>query len=163
MDRKEQLIKAMGLKYIGWGLYKDNLGSNYMWNITRQEMKVMKPFSDKHNKESYITLPDGTHVYVKDGEIHRDGDKPAVLANVSKSFEHHYYKNGKHNREGDKPSSILNDGTKIWHKDGEYHRDDDKPAIEYPSGKKQYYKNGKFIKEKINETKLLARIDEYLL
>ena len=58
-------------------------------------------------------------VWTKDGEIHRDGDKPAM---------------------------VYTNGSKHWYKHGKLHRDGDKPAIvhdkDFPEDN-EYWKNGK--------------------
>ena len=45
-----------------------------------------------------------------------------------------YRKNGILHRDGDKPAVIYNDGTMFWYKEGKIHRDGDKPAVIYPDG-----------------------------
>jgi len=82
---------------------------------------------------------DGDRYYYKNGKLHRDGDKPAVIWADGTKF---YYKNGKLHRGGDKPAVIYTNGTK-YYKNGELHRDGDKPAVICASGTKYYYKNGK--------------------
>ena len=52
----------------------------------------------------------GTILWTKNGELHRDDDLPAV--------EYEY-------------------GTKLWYKDGVKHRDNDLPAVEHADGTKE--------------------------
>jgi len=91
--------------------------------------------------------------YYKDGELHRDGDKPAYIDYYgSGSVYHKYYKDGEMYRDGDKPpvvkynkyGNVTHEG---WYKDGALHRDGDKPAVvaynEDGSIKaEEYFKNG---------------------
>lgn len=55
-----------------------------------------------------------------------------------------WYKNGKLHRDGDKPALIYTGG-KIWYKNGKFHRDNNRPAIVYENGIKEWYINGNFI------------------
>jgi hypothetical protein len=52
-----------------------------------------------------------------------------------------WWKNGNMHRDNDKPAVIRFDGTKEWLKNGKRHRDNDKPAI-LQNGFKRWYKNG---------------------
>jgi hypothetical protein len=56
-----------------------------------------------------------------------------------------YYKEGELHRDGDEPAIEYSDGTKYYYKEGLPHRDGDKPAIEWPDGTKYYYKEKKEI------------------
>jgi len=77
----------------------------------------------------------------KDGQIHRDGDLPAVIyADGTKS----YYKNGNCHRDGDLPAIEWIDGTKKFFKDGKLHRDNGKPAVIFKN-KYEYWLDGKRI------------------
>ena len=59
---------------------------------------------------------DGTEFWKnKEGQLHRDGDLPAV---------------------------IYANGAKYWWKNGQLHRDGDKPAIIFANGEEEYYNNG---------------------
>jgi antitoxin component YwqK of YwqJK toxin-antitoxin module len=79
----------------------------------------------------------------KKGQLHRDGDKPAViLANGTQ----YWFRNGEIHRDNDLPAVIRASGTKEWYQHGELHRDNGKPAIVYGDGTKEWYKNGEFIK-----------------
>jgi len=57
-----------------------------------------------------------------------------------------WYKNGKLHRDGDKPAVVYAHGDQCWYKNGELHRDGDKPAIVYVNGFKAWYKNGRLVK-----------------
>jgi hypothetical protein len=51
-------------------------------------------------------------------------------------------KNGDWHRDGDKPARIWTNGTLKWVKNGQPHRDDDKPAAIYAEGTLEWWKNG---------------------
>lgn len=53
-----------------------------------------------------------------------------------------YYKNGQRHRDGDKPAVIRVDGTVWYYKDDELHRDGDLPARIWADGSAEYWKNG---------------------
>jgi len=75
----------------------------------------------------------------KEGQLHRDGDLPAVIyANGAK----YWCKNGQLHRDGDLPAIIFANGRKEWWKNSKRHRDGDQPAIIWPNGAKAWYKNG---------------------
>ncbi len=75
------------------------------------------------------------------GQIHRDGDLPAVEA---KDGSKYWHQNGKLHRDGGLPAIEFPDGTKEWYQNGRYHRDGDLPAIEWADGTKEWWINGKF-------------------
>lgn len=63
---------------------------------------------------------------------------------VDKYGNQTWYKNGQIHRDGDKPAVIYIDGSKLWLKNGEVHRDGDQPAVIYVgSGMQFWYKNGR--------------------
>ena len=74
------------------------------------------------------------------GQLHRDGDLPAVEA---KDGSKYWYQNGEHHREGG-PAVELESGTKGWYQNGKLHRDGGLPAIEFPDGTKEWYQNGRY-------------------
>jgi hypothetical protein len=79
--------------------------------------------------------------WYKNGELHRDYDKPAV---INFGGTQKWYKNGKLHRDNDMPAVIFYTGTQIWYKNGKEHRDNDMPAVIDSYGKyKKWYKNGK--------------------
>jgi hypothetical protein len=53
-----------------------------------------------------------------------------------------FYKNGRLHRDGDKPAIIRVDGTQHWFKDGKRHRGGDNPAVIWADGRKEWYRNG---------------------
>lgn len=73
----------------------------------------------------------------KNGRLHRDGDKPAVIDACGRFW----YKNGNLHRDGDKPAVILRDGSRFWYKNDAYHRIG-KPAFQTSDGHEYYYENG---------------------
>lgn len=96
--------------------------------------------------------------FYKDGELHRDGDLPAVIyADGTRCW----WKNGKRHRDNDLPAIICVNGDRGWFKNGLPHRDGDKPAVISPSTSgtlKRWYKNGEeyFLNEKQTKSKLIA-------
>ncbi len=89
-------------------------------NTSQQEIEQD---SDKNLVWDVLSEPapmvndDGTKFwYNKDGELHRDNDRPAIE---------------------------YISGSKSWYKNGEWHRDNDKPAIVWVDAKDQWYTNGK--------------------
>lgn len=89
---------------------------------------------------------DGTKNYkwYKEGKLHREGDKPAIIDTDDIVTHEKYYIEGYPYREEDKPDSVWYENDKIikseWH-DGKYlHREEDKPAVieEFPDGRILY-------------------------
>jgi hypothetical protein len=83
----------------------------------------------------------GAQVWYKNGQYHRDGDKPAVIGATGTLI---WWKNGQVHRDGDMPAVILADGSLEWYKNGVYHRVGDKPSLIEATGSLQWYKNGKW-------------------
>jgi hypothetical protein len=82
---------------------------------------------------------DGTLVWYKNGQIHRDGDKPAL---IDASGALWWFKNGVPHRDGDLPAWISANGDLEWCKNGLRHRDGDKPAGINATGTLRWFKNG---------------------
>jgi len=61
---------------------------------------------------------DGTTTWFKNGLIHRDGDRPAIIHRFYKKW----YRDGVIHRDGDRPAHIGK-YDKCWYKDGRLHRD----------------------------------------
>ena len=74
-----------------------------------------------------------------DGELHRDGDQPAVISADSKFW----YVHGKMQRDGDQPADIGADGSKSWWINAKCHREGDQPAQIWADGRKAWYIHGK--------------------
>jgi len=53
--------------------------------------------------------------WYKDGQCHRDNDKPAVIWHNGARY---WYKNGRRHRDNDKPATIKSDGTEEFWKGG---------------------------------------------
>lgn len=113
--------------------------------------------------ETHIVYPDGEQRWLKDGELHRDNDLPAVIIGDNKEWHQHgelhrdgdkpavigedgneeWYQHGELHRDGDKPAIIDEDGNKHWYQHGERHRDGDRPALIFSHGDQEWYQNGK--------------------
>ena len=92
-------------------------------------------------KEStLIKRRDGTRAWYRHGELHRDGDKPAVEQTNGTRW---WYRDGKLHREGGKPAVERANGSRWWYRHGELHRDGDKPAVEQTNGTRWWYRDGK--------------------
>ena len=61
----------------------------------------------------------GTKIWSINGNLHRLGDKPAVIGSDGSRW---WYENGKLHRLGDKPAVIWSDGNKLWYENGMRHR-----------------------------------------
>jgi hypothetical protein len=83
----------------------------------------------------------GTLQWDKNGDLHRDGDNPALIYGDGTL---QWWKNGRHHRDGDKPAEIDADGTLVWWKNGVYHRDGDLPAVINADGTLAWWKNGQW-------------------
>jgi hypothetical protein len=81
---------------------------------------------------------DGALEWLKNGDWHRDGDKPAVI-DADGSLR--WYKNGLRHRDSDKPATICPDGTLVWYKNDKLHRVTG-PAVINPNNKHRYWING---------------------
>jgi len=85
---------------------------------------------------------DGDKTWFKNGKLHRDRDKPAIeIANGGK----YWYQNGELHRNGDKPAIECANGRKEWYQNGKLHRDGDKPALELVGGSKEWHKSGELV------------------
>jgi len=92
----------------------------------------------------YLIYTDEKKEWHKNGELHRENDKPAVICyNGTKKW----YINGKLHRENDLPAIETCYGHKEWYKNGELHRENDKPAVEYANGDKTWYKHDRIHRE----------------
>ena len=94
-------------------------------------------------KRKYPGVPYKINLYSiisqKNNKLHSYGDAPAeVGVDEGKSW----YKEGKLHRENDKPA-VIYDEAKQWYYHGKLHRENDKPAIISLEGEKSYYYHGK--------------------
>jgi hypothetical protein len=77
-------------------------------------------------KSTMTTRPDGTREWRNEkGELHRDGDLPAVQF-LDGSLE--YYAEGKRHREGDRPAVVQAGGLRIFWQKGKRFREGGKPV-----------------------------------
>lgn len=120
-------------------------------------------------KDDWIQVPkwiDGTNTSLSDddfywhknGLLHRDDDKPAVIS------EHalEWYQNGVLHRKNDKPALVLDTGFREWYKNGQLHRDHDRPALIANYSRKQWYKNGKEYFPEVSIIKAIKFEDLYI-
>lgn len=80
----------------------------------------------------------GIERWYKDGELHRDGDQPAIIYDDGSRY---WYQHGQVHRDADKPAVICADGYQAWYKADKRHRDGDKPARIWPNDKVEYWVN----------------------
>ena len=97
--------------------------------------KLMASYRDKSNTEVW---QDGTLIWVKNHQWHRDGDNPAIIF-ADGTLQ--WWKNGERHRDGDKPAAIWADGTLVWYKNGLLHRTTG-PAVIWPNNEHEYRING---------------------
>lgn len=81
------------------------------------------------------------YTYNASGQLHSFDDRPAIV--YESSGAQYWYKNGKLHRDRDKPAVIDREGAQYWYKNGKFHREGDKPAIVYSDGKQLWFKNDK--------------------
>jgi hypothetical protein len=62
--------------------------------------------------------PRGTKLWFKHGELHRDGDLPAIVYPGYQAW----YQDGKQHRDGDQPAAIWEDALMVWCCHGVLHR-----------------------------------------
>lgn len=106
----------------------------------KQQTEEKSTFVDMRIGKFEVVSIGGRITHYKNGKIHRDGDKPAVIyADGTQS----YYKDGELHRDGDKPAEIFENGRQHFYKNGQLHRDGDKPAVIYADGSQRYFKDGK--------------------
>ena len=72
--------------------------------------------TEKFDKPSYSWAISPAKVWEnKEGQFHRDDDKPAIICDDGSRF---WYKNGKLHRNNGKPAIIAFDGSMCWLKKG---------------------------------------------
>jgi len=79
--------------------------------------------------EPSIVYDNETRLWHKNGDLHRDGDLPAVV-NESEDYYYEWFQNGLLHRDGDKPA-IVDECLKEWYRNGVRHRDGYKPAYKH--------------------------------
>jgi hypothetical protein len=110
----------------------------------------------------YIKRQNGNEEWYEYGELHRDGDLPAIVCDngdmiwFRNGVRHRdgglpahiyaggreWWKNGLIHRGGDLPARICDNGDMGWFKNGLRHRDRDLPAIIWNNGTRVWYRNG---------------------
>lgn len=87
-------------------------------------------------REMLHTIYPQHKIWWKNGELYREETDGFRM----------YYKNGQFHRDDDKPAYEFIGVFKKWYKNGKLHRAGGKPAVEYTDGYKSWYKNGVLIK-----------------
>jgi hypothetical protein len=64
------------------------------------------------------------------------------ISTGTRTENQYWYKEGEVHRDGDLPAIILSNGDQYWYKEGEVHRDGDLPAIILSCGDQYWYKEG---------------------
>lgn len=93
----------------------------------------------------------GVHSWYRDGILHRDGDKPAMIyySSDGKVLHRIWMKNGKRHRGEDKPAEIVFNGNLLtWYKHGRKHRENGPAFIDNINGIERWYIDGIEIQEK---------------
>lgn len=86
-----------------------------------------------------VELTDGAKEWWVNGKCHRDGGLPAI---ESADGVRAWYQNDKLHRDGDLPAIEDDDGSKWWYQNDQPHRDDGLPAVEMADGTKNWCQNG---------------------
>jgi hypothetical protein len=106
------------------------------WPVSSE---LMASYKDGSHSEEWAN---GTLLWFKkNGQRHRDDDKPAVIESTGRLA---WYKNGILHRDDDRPAVIDATGALSWWKNDKLHRDSDKPARIYADGSLAWYKNAKW-------------------
>jgi hypothetical protein len=90
--------------------------------------------------------PEGYSPDCSYNELHRLGDKPAV---IYPNGDQEWWQEGRQHRDGDKPAAIYADGTLEWYQDSHLCRADGKPAIVHPDGTEEFYSCSSYNNEDI--------------
>jgi hypothetical protein len=105
--------------------------------------ELMASYCDGSHSEK---RPDGTLEWVKNGQLHRDLDKPAYIGAKGLAW----YKNGKKQRDDNKPVVIWHDGTVEWWTNGLRGRLNG-PSVIFPRGHCEWVINGKWITDDVKK------------
>jgi hypothetical protein len=73
-----------------------------------------------------IGIDDYSSIWFDNGEIHRDGDMPAIVGRDGKAM---WCQHGKLHRDGDEPAVVGFDEGAMWYQHGKLHRDHGRPAV----------------------------------
>jgi len=113
--------------------------SYYTFNISEQKEEIINGV--KHLK---IVSSKNDIIYTVNGEIHREGDLPAIIYYGVGSF---WFKNNQPHRDNDLPACEFINETKEWHYLGKIHRDG-KPAIIFKNPlDSEWFLNGVYHRE----------------
>lgn len=114
-----------------------------------ERMPVVQDKITTEGKLSKAVFLNGEYARMKDGIIHSYDDLPAKhQLSLGGSSTFLWYDEGEIHRDGDKPARISESGIWEWRKRGRTHRDGDKPAlIGLPPGKGTWYKDGRICRE----------------
>lgn len=85
--------------------------------------------------ECDTSLPHAKFKWKMNGQLHRDGDLPAVEFDDGRR---EWYCHGKLHRDGDQPAVEGIDGDRHWYFHGKLHRDGDMPAIKRTKDSRSY-------------------------
>jgi hypothetical protein len=86
-----------------------------------------------------VVTKSGNKYWYINGELHRDGDKPAVIQVNGNQMM--WAKNGLYHRENGNPAIVWANGDREWYYNGVLHRDNG-PAIESVTRGNQFWING---------------------
>jgi hypothetical protein len=109
------------------------------WPVSKELMAQYKDGSHTYGSK------DGTLIWEKNGQWHRDGDLPAV---IYPDGQLEWYQNGLVHRDGDKPAVIYPNGQLEWRQNERLHRLCG-PAVIYSNGKLGWLINGKNITQEV--------------
>ena len=110
-----------------------------------------KPHRDE-GLPAYLSASGNTKKWYKFGDLHREGDQPAIEWEDGGS---EYYKNGQRHRDGG-PAVIRANGDLDWYQNGKLHREDG-PALVRPNGRNEFWLDGqqnvegRAVEEKVKE------------
>jgi antitoxin component YwqK of YwqJK toxin-antitoxin module len=107
--------------------------------ITDEELQFFESQNIQLKLLETYELKNGTQFWYKNGVIHRDNDKPAIINSDGAQY---WYQNGRIHRNNNLPAIILPSGSQHWYQNGKAHRDNDLPAIIFSNGDQHWYQNG---------------------
>jgi hypothetical protein len=116
-----------------------NLVVNCKRIITNEELQFFESQNIQLKLLETYELKNGTQFWYKNGVIHRDNDKPAIINSDGAQY---WYQNGRIHRNNNLPAIILPSGSQHWYQNGKAHRDNDLPAIIFSNGDQHWYQNG---------------------
>lgn len=108
---------------------KKEIGENISYGIDNILIDCLKDCLG----EEFIMKNDGETYYYKDGFLHRDGDKPAIVSIGYEGTFLAWYQYDLLHRENDKPATIDSGYEDIyqWYEHGTVHRAGNRPAVIY--------------------------------